>query len=180
MAYQVAIERGRLDAGDIPLTCVMTGAQEGVELVEITLNASGGMSLGWSWLSMSASIERETVSATLRLPFSRGAARRFKLFRIMRALLFVAIACGAVFFYWRYAGDILGRSNSPWEWAAVFLGPLAPLAVVASICNFLIRPRVEPVLTDCYQTWVKLLIPSETAATDIEAWMSQRPGDRAA
>jgi hypothetical protein len=36
------------------------------------------------------------------------------------------------------------------------------------------------VLTDCYQSWVKLMIPSETAATDIEAWMSQRPGDRAA
>lgn len=174
MSYLVSIERTRLDEGDIPRTCVMTGTQEDVELVPVSLSASGEPTLGWSWLSLRPTLEVETVRATISLPMSRAAARRYRLFRLTCGSMLVASAGAAALFYVTIGDDLFNRSKQVWQMVAVLLGPLTPFALVV-LFGVLVRPRVAPVLADNYGGWVKLLIPSEQAATDIEAWMTRRP-----
>jgi hypothetical protein len=178
VSYLVCIERARLDEGDIPRVCIMTGARDDVELVEVSLSASGDPTWSWSWLSMRPTVEVETVSTKISLPMCHAAARSFRRFRATRMAMIVAITCAAALFYVTLAGDLFNRSKQVWQMTAVLLGPLAPFALVA-LFGVLVRPRVEPVLADSYGGWVKLLIPSEQAATAIDAWMSRRPPEGA-
>jgi hypothetical protein len=60
-------------------------------------------------------------------------------------------------------------------WCTVLLGPIVPFVMAMAAYDILVRSRVEPFLSDAYQSWVKLLIPSEQAAVDIDRWMAHKP-----
>jgi hypothetical protein len=99
MSHQVRIPDEVLEAG-LPKVCLLTGSREGVEFVEVTLNATPPGHAGVDAAAgMLVGIKSNTTAdlITLSLPFQRPAWEQFEKHKRLNAVATVVVVMGLAF-----------------------------------------------------------------------------------